>query len=349
MKEETQVIEKINPLAYVWQQEVIKDLLILKQNSQLPHAIMIEVETSVDSRAFGWQLVMSLLCLQRNPNQLACGECHHCQLMKANNYADFTFTTLNDNERTHKLNKDIKIDQIRQLIHHVSLTANMQSGKFALIYPAEKMNISSANSLLKTLEEPAVDTTLILMTHNSGKLPVTIRSRCQNWTVFNPQQETAHSWLIENGMDETQIDDYLDLAQSDAQRALELSRNNALQQLEAFRESLKRLLFDQTDVVTVVNSLKDLDNETLRLIIKEVMLSFVYRQLEQPATILRKQKIGELLDLIKYTNFVLQVEENNLNLQLQLEDVLISLKQIFNKGKNHARSKSGDTVTQYQG
>ncbi len=349
MKEATQVIEKINPLAFVWQQEVIKDLLILKQNSQLPHAIMIEVETSVDSRAFGWQLVMSLLCLQRNPNQLACGECHHCQLMKANNYPDFTFTTLNENERTHKLNKDIKIDQIRQLIHHVSLTANMQSGKFALIYPAEKMNISSANSLLKTLEEPTVDTTLILMTHNAGKLPVTIRSRCQNWTLFNPQQETAQAWLIENGMDKAQIDDYLVLAQSDAQRTLELSRNNALQELEAFRESLKRFLFDQTDVVSVVNGLKDLDNETLRLIIKEVQLSFIYRQLEQPATKQRKQKTAELLDLIKYTNFVLQVEENNLNLQLQLEDVLISLKQIFNKGKNHARTKSGDTVTQYQG
>ena len=176
MKNEIPVFNPVIPFAEKWQLDLVKQLIELKQQQKLPHAILIELRTSVDSRSFGWHLASSLFC-QSDGQDKPCGQCQACQLMSANNYPDFFFTTLIDNDKTHKLNKDIKIDQIRRLIHQFSLTRNLQAGKVALIYPAEKLNKSSANSLLKTLEEPSSDSTLILLTHNAGRLPITIRSR----------------------------------------------------------------------------------------------------------------------------------------------------------------------------
>lgn len=347
MKSESQEISPVVAHAFPWQEEVLQQLSDLQQKQQLPHAILIELNTSVDSTALGWQLITTLICKEKQAKP--CGHCHHCELMQANNYPDITFTTLQENDRTHKLNKDIKIDQIRRLIHQLSLTPNLDAGKYALIYPAEKLNQSSANSLLKTLEEPSDGSTLILMTHNPGRLPITIRSRCQRWVVQNPSPEIARSWLTENGVNTDQMEQYFKLSHADAQLALKLFNQDFLQQLDHFRELLKSFLNDQIDIVSMTSKLNSLDGVTLRHILKDVLISLVHRQLDNELSVTTKQKLVDILDLINYSNFVLQTEENNLNLQLQLEDVLLSLKQILNRGKSHARTKPGDSVTQHQG
>lgn len=72
---------------------------------------------------------------------------------------------------------EIKIEQIKELLHQISLTP---SGKcrVAVIYNSERLNQSSGNMLLKTLEEPAGDTTFMLLAENNSVLP-TIKSRCR--------------------------------------------------------------------------------------------------------------------------------------------------------------------------
>lgn len=349
MKQEPSLAEPVVAQVLPWQQATIEQLLRLKQKQQLPHAILIELKTRVDSRSFGWQLVSALLCQNIQADMSPCGKCQHCELMRANNYPDFTFTTLVENERTHKLNKDIKIEQIRHLIHQLSLTPNLTGGKIALIYPAEKMNKSSANSLLKTLEEPADNATLILLTHNAGRLPITIRSRCQVRTVNHPKAEVAKNWLQTKGLEAEAIEQYQEVAHADAQLALQLYEQDFFQYLQAFRDLLKQYLNNRIDVVAVFNSIKERDEEVLRLMIRNTLLSFIYHQLETPLQVSEKNKLLDLINLINHSNFMLQIEENNLNLQLQFEDVLISLKQILNRGKDHGRTQSGDSVAQHKG
>lgn len=337
--------DTITAAALSWQMPVAAQLVKLKQQHQLPHAILIQLETSIDSRAFGWFVVQSLLCLHPQDNGLPCNECQHCQLMQSNSYPDLTFTTLLENERTHKPNRDIKIEQIRKLIHRLSLTSSLQGGKFALVYPAERMNASSANSLLKTLEEPSADAILVLLTHNAGRLPITIRSRCQQWQIARPTQQEATQWLTENGMPAEQTEDYLQLAQMDAQKALQLSARDSRQHLQDFQASLKAYLTDQCSVLSVVNGMKNIAEDELQMILQHVLVSLLHKQLEKNLETLAKRRIIELLDLIKHAAFVLQSSENNLILQLQLEDVLISLKQLLNREKLHARtSQPGNSV-----
>ncbi len=56
------------------------------------------------------------------------------------------------------------------------------------------MNRNAANALLKTLEEPPADTFLVLATSHPGRLPATIRSRCQRFLI-NPDEQAARDWL----------------------------------------------------------------------------------------------------------------------------------------------------------
>ncbi len=345
MSVDDSAIDLIEGKVLPWQQQTVKHLVELNQQRRLPHAILIEIATQVDSRNFGWYLVTALLCKNPGDEHRPCGACQHCRLMHANNYPDFTFTTVIENEKTHKLNKDIKIDQVRRLIHQLSLTPNLQAGKLALVYPAEKMNTSSANSLLKTLEEPADQSTLILLTHNAGKLPITIRSRCQFIKLNNPPMDMAQSWLTQQGFEAQVIQEYLQLTHQDAELALNLSKQNFIENLKQAQAHFQDYLDNQLDVVGLYNQLKNLEPSILRLIIKNVLIGSIQACLERPLEASKKQQLKHLIDLTKHSNFVLQTEENNLNFQLQLEDVLISFKQIQNRGNDNASTEPGYLVT----
>ena len=337
----------IEARATPWQQALVQRLLQVQRGRGLPHALLINPRTAVDSRAFGWYLATALLCQHEDADQAPCGSCGHCQLMRANSYPDFTFTTLVHNERPpHKLNRDIRIDQIRHLIHQLALTASQSSGKMALVYPAERMNQSSANSLLKTLEEPASGSILILLSHNPGRLPVTIRSRCQQWSVPRPEAPQALDWLTQQQMPTDQQADYLELAAGDVELALQLHTDQALDHLTRLQQAVKSYLGGHSDVTAVRDSVDGLDDGLLRLIVRRVLQSFVYQQATREASAGGRRCLQALLDLMQRADRVLQSQETNLILQLQLEDVLISLKQILTGENQHGRTRQpGHTVT----
>ena len=81
--------------------------------------------------------------------------------------------------------KDIAVDDIREIISALQLKPYYARCSVALINDAHRMNIASANALLKTLEEPNPNTHLILVTSAPNRLPETIISRCQSLCFGN--------------------------------------------------------------------------------------------------------------------------------------------------------------------
>ena len=76
----------------------------------------------------------------------------------------------------------ITIDSIRYLRKTIYLKSQTSGRKTVLIFDAHLLSegaSESANALLKILEEPPMNTSLILVTSNKSKLPLTITSRCQ--------------------------------------------------------------------------------------------------------------------------------------------------------------------------
>src|SRR5512133_2504575 len=82
--------------------------------------------------------------------------------------------------------KDIVVDQVRDLVdHRLSLRRYEGRRRFVVIDPADAMNPQAQNALLKTLEEPPDDTTLVLVAAGADSLLPTIRSRCLR-VAFGP-------------------------------------------------------------------------------------------------------------------------------------------------------------------
>ncbi|MEM7282221.1 MAG: hypothetical protein AAF438_11395, partial [Pseudomonadota bacterium] len=90
----------------------------------------------------------------------------------------------------------ISVDQVRGLSRSLTLKSHQGQRKVALLYPAEAMTHSAANSLLKTLEEPPGDSVLILVSDHWSKLPATVLSRCQRLLVSKPAPTDALQWLV---------------------------------------------------------------------------------------------------------------------------------------------------------
>lgn len=91
--------------------------------------------------------------------------------------------------------KTILIEQVRELVGELSLTSHGGQGKVALIEPADAMTTNAANSLLKTLEEPSGRALLVLVADRPGRLPATVRSRCQQLSIPIPAESESLRWL----------------------------------------------------------------------------------------------------------------------------------------------------------
>jgi DNA polymerase-3 subunit delta' len=82
----------------------------------------------------------------------------------------------------------------------LTLTPHIAGLKVVIIESAERMTIAAANALLKSLEEPTRNTYLFLLAERPGRLPATIRSRCQQLSLKRPAPATTLEWLEAAGL-----------------------------------------------------------------------------------------------------------------------------------------------------
>ncbi len=72
----------------------------------------------------------------------------------------------------------IRVEEVRRFIEEMRMTRGRAGHRIAIVDPIDDCNASSANALLKILEEPPADTTFLLVSHRPGSLLPTIKSRC---------------------------------------------------------------------------------------------------------------------------------------------------------------------------
>lgn len=94
--------------------------------------------------------------------------------------------------------KNISIDQIRQFIARFSAGSFLNSYRVAIIKDAQYLNSSSANALLKVLEEASGKTLIILTVDDLKSLPPTIVSRSQIIHLFPVKDDLIYQSLIDN-------------------------------------------------------------------------------------------------------------------------------------------------------
>jgi DNA polymerase-3 subunit delta' len=91
--------------------------------------------------------------------------------------------------------KSISVDQVRETCEQLGMTSMRRGFRIAIVAPAHVLTTSAQNALLKTLEEPAPRTLLLLVTPRPSGLLATLRSRCQRIEIARPTRPEALAWL----------------------------------------------------------------------------------------------------------------------------------------------------------
>ena len=203
----------MNPFAHLLGNEPIQRYLTQSlQAGQLHHALLFSGMSGIGKSLFAFALAKALLGKENHP--------------------DLHLLRPEGKSGTHT------IEEIRNLIDEVHKPPFAGERKVFILFEADRMLVASANALLKTLEEPSLDTTLILLTDSPQELLPTIYSRCMHLS-FQP-------------LTQTQIRAYLQdthrLDARSAERIAILSNGSLGRAIASLKENpAERLLLDAMD------------------------------------------------------------------------------------------------------
>ncbi|MFM1692383.1 DNA polymerase III subunit delta' [Aeromonas salmonicida] len=175
---------------YPW---LIPDWHALSQTAQagrLGHAWLLLGDPGLGKEQLAERLARLHLCQQPDRGE-PCGQCHSCQLFDKGHHPDLGTVTIDS--------KTIGVEAIREICARLQNSAQLGRGKVVIIPDAERMTESAANALLKTLEEPAGDSLLLLIASQVSRLLPTILSRCHKHVCQLPTEGETVRWLAEQG------------------------------------------------------------------------------------------------------------------------------------------------------
>lgn len=185
--------------------ESVKDVLRRHlATDRVPNALLFAGTDGVGKRLFALELAKAFLCRNKTNNE-SCGECSACVRTE-----QFEFPKADDKDAHKKVifsnhadvgtviayNRNILVDAIRDLEREAYFRPYEGNVRFFLIDDADKMNDAASNALLKTLEEPASTSHIILITSRPDTLLPTIRSRCQTVRFAPVETEKIEQFLI---------------------------------------------------------------------------------------------------------------------------------------------------------
>lgn len=231
------------------------------------HAMLLCGPPGLGKRELARDMSAALLCLQPGTGMpgsgnhpLACGQCRSCQLFQGGAHPDFRYLSFIPKENSEELRSVIIVDQVRELIASMQLTNGLSPRKVALIYPAEAMNRNAANALLKTLEEPAGEVVLLLVSHDASRLSATIRSRCQAIYVRSPAPAEALDWLQKAAaVDRPNAQLALQAAAGSPLHAADLIKQGRVNEFRLLLENLQHISKDMQAVGPAFEQLFKLD------------------------------------------------------------------------------------------
>jgi len=327
----------IQNIPFPWQQQPWQQLLCAVDQKSVPQALLLTGQKGMGKRLFAQAFAKLLLCqgdgIQRDNTELestttlkfACHRCKSCNLFEKGSHPDLEIIT------PEKEGGAIKIDQIRQTICLMNQTSQRKGYKIVLICPAEEMNRSAFNALLKMLEEPPARASLfILVSHQVSLLPATIRSRCHQLVIKAPTKIDALAWLSDAIPELDDPDFYLKLCQNAPLAVIERYQEDFAKEVKEFFSDLDLLIKREGNPVIIAKKWATMDKDTLfqmlQLWIVDVIRSAygvndqVAYQVDHQVNHRQPTTIFQFLDFVtEYKK--LNYDQFNLNQQLCLENI----------------------------
>jgi len=182
--------------------------------AQVPHALLFTGIEGIGKRTTATALAMALNCRDEGAER-PCGQCRTCRQIREGRHPDIIEVAPSKGM--------VRIDQIRQLLAALAMKPFSARKRVVMVTDAQTMNAESANALLKVLEEPPADTTLVLTARQRDDLLPTIASRCRH-IRFSPLANGDLTALLtaSHRMDAEQAKTIAEAAEGSYTRALQL-------------------------------------------------------------------------------------------------------------------------------
>jgi DNA polymerase-3 subunit delta' len=151
----------------IGQQRAVSFLRTAAETGRVSHAYLLVGPPGAGKKSAAKAFACALFC-----DDGGCGVCPSCSRIKRGSHPD-----------VHVIEPEgaagYLAEQIREIVRDVNMAPVQGPYKFYLLESADLFNDSSANALLKTLEEPPANVVFVLMAHALEPVPPTITSRCQ--------------------------------------------------------------------------------------------------------------------------------------------------------------------------
>ena len=248
----------LSAASYPWHQTIWQQLQRARQQQHLPHALLFTGSTGCGHEAMVYALAQSLLCLEPSENGYACGSCRSCKVFTAHSHPDFMLLSLAEDKQA------ISVEQVRSLERFLELSRSYSPNRVALILNADAMNIHAANSLLKSLEEPADNSYILLFTDRVAAIMPTIRSRCQQFRLPLPTPVESLAWIEGQTIAIRQTaSELLGLARGRPLAAIAEDVGERLQQKILFLNQLKSVLTGHLSITEVASQWEKYNRQEL--------------------------------------------------------------------------------------
>ena len=178
----------------VGQEHVLRALINALDNDRLHHAYLFTGTRGVGKTTVARIFAKSLNC-EQGITSVPCGTCSACREIDEGRFVDLL--EVDAASRT-------KVEDTRELLENVQYSPTRGRFKVYLIDEVHMLSSHSFNALLKTLEEPPPHVKFLLATTDPQKLPVTILSRCLQFSLKRLSKELIVGHLI-NVMEKEQI------------------------------------------------------------------------------------------------------------------------------------------------
>ncbi len=173
---------------------------------RLPGAMLFTGEEGIGKKLFALEVAKALNC--RSPQGVeGCGRCPSCVRTSKFNYPqsgdpddlkEIIWTDHPDVGMVIAPKRVLLVDQMRKIEREANFRPYEGVARLFIIDDADKLNDSSANALLKVLEEPPHTSYIVLLTSRPAMLLPTIRSRCQMIRFSPVAADELESYLLTN-------------------------------------------------------------------------------------------------------------------------------------------------------
>ncbi len=314
-----------------WQFPHWERVRALREADRLPHALLLCGPPGMGKGHFARLLSHALLCETPTAAAMPCGACRSCRLTQAGNHPDLHRCEPEEDKSI------INIDQIRAIGHFLELKAHYIGSKVVVINPADQMNLSAANGLLKMLEEPPSGVHLILISSRPAALPATVRSRCQRLTLALEDSAPALDWLARQpGVGQAETATLLALAQDAPLAAAELASQGHLERRQQMLKDLLSIVRLQSDPLQVAENWLKFDAKASLYWLHGWLVDMIrFQAADQPPRVSNPDGQDILLRLSTELNGpwmfeqldriaqALRLLDGSVNTQLLLEEVLL--------------------------